>query len=419
MDTFIHALMRKGYDMNSVKTYFLIVLGWVSIMMAGCASTASRASSEPWSVKMTQTVMKRNADIWSLDFASKPKWSYTYGTVYKAMWQSYLNTKDPAIPAYIERYYDTLIQDDGTIQTYSMKDYNIDQINPGMALFDVYKYTGKEKYRQAIQTLRDQMKVHPRTTQGGFWHKQRYPHQMWLDGLYMGSPFLARYAVEYKESQLLDDVANQFVLMEKHARDAKTGLLYHAWDEGRAQRWANPETGQSPNFWGRAMGWYAMALVDVLDYMPASYPRRPELTAILDRLFTALTKYQDPQTGLWYQVVDQGARQGNYLEASASSMFVYAMTKAVRVNAVDKKYLAVARKGYDGILKHLITEDPDGLVSIHQCCAVAGLGGTPYRDGSYEYYIGEPVRDNDPKAIGPFILAALEWERLESGKSKK
>lgn len=403
--------------MNSVRTYDLIVLGWVSIVMAGCASTAPRVSSEPWSVKMTQTVMKRNADIWSLDFASKPKWSYTYGTVYKAMWQSYLSTKDPAIPAYIERYYDALIQEDGTILTYSMKDYNIDQINPGMTLFDVYQYTGKDKYRRAIQTLREQMKVHPRTTEGGFWHKQRYPHQMWLDGLYMGSPFLARYAVEYKESQMLDDVANQFVLMEKHARDAKTGLLYHAWDEGRAQRWANPQTGQSPNFWGRGMGWYAMALVDVLDYMPASYPRRPELTAILDRLFTALTKYQDLQTGLWYQVVDQGGRQGNYLEASASSMFVYAMTKAVRVNAVGKKYLAVARKGYQGILKHLITEDSDGLVSIHQCCAVAGLGGTPYRDGSYEYYIGEPVRDNDPKAIGPFILAALEWERLESGKS--
>ncbi|MGH2270675.1 glycoside hydrolase family 88/105 protein [Anaerohalosphaeraceae bacterium U12dextr] len=403
--------------MNSVKMYALIVLWGLCIMMAGCVSTASNVSSEPWSVKMTQTVMKRNADIWSLDFASKPKWSYTYGTVYKAMWQSYLNTKDPAIPAYIERYYDALIQEDGTILTYSMKDYNIDQINPGMTLFDVYHYTGKAKYRQAIQTLRDQMKVHPRTTEGGFWHKQRYPHQMWLDGLYMGSPFLARYAVEYKESQLLDDVANQFVLMEKHARDAKTGLLYHAWDEGRAQRWANPQTGQSPNFWGRGMGWYAMALVDVLDYMPASYPRRPELTAILDRLFTALTKYQDSQTGLWYQVVDQGGRQGNYLEASASSMFVYAMTKAVRVNAVGKKYLAVARKGYQGILTHLITEDSDGLVSIHQCCAVAGLGGTPYRDGSYEYYIGEPVRDNDPKAIGPFILAALEWERLESGKS--
>ena len=364
-----------------------------------------------WAEQMAKSVIERNADLKSLDFASRLKWSYTYGLVLKSIWAVWEKTQNPALLSYIESYFDTMIHEDGTIQTYDIKKYNIDMINPGKALILLYDQTGKGKYLTAIQTLREQMKHHPRTAEGGFWHKKRYTHQMWLDGLYMGSPFLAQYAARFDEPELFDDVANQILLMEKHARDPETGLLYHGWDESREQQWADPETGCSPHVWGRAMGWYAMAIVDVLDWLPEDHPKRPEIIAVLNRMFAALANIQDQETGLWHQVLDQGKRNGNYLEATASSMFVYSMAKAVRKGYADKHVLDVARKGYQGLLNNLVTVDEKGWINLHQCCAVAGLGGNPYRDGSYQYYIGEKIRKNDPKGIGPFILAALEFER--------
>jgi unsaturated rhamnogalacturonyl hydrolase len=299
---------------------------------------------------------------------------------------------------------------------YSMADYNIDRINPGKPLFLLYAKTKDEKYRRAIETLRQQMREHPRTSEGGFWHKKRYPHQMWLDGLYMGAPFLARYASTFGEPELLEDVVKQFVLIEKHARDEKTGLLYHGWDESRKQKWADPVTGRSPAFWGRAMGWYAMGLVETLDFLPPGHKGRADLIAILDRLAAAVTRVQDPKTGLWYQVVDQGGRKGNYLEASVSSMLSFALLKAARLGYIDAKYAQAGRRAYEGIVRELIEVDKEGLVSIHRVCQVAGLGGDPergerYRDGTYEYYVNEKVRSNDPKAVGPFIFASLEMER--------
>ena len=409
----------RGYEHNKIQNVVLRDCTFENIEKEGLAEGVEGLKviqDEPlsmqgdWTEKTTRTVMERNADQKSMDFASQLKWSYTYGLMLKSMWAVWEKTQDPEILSYIERYYDTLITEDGTIQTYDRKKYNIDMINSGKALILLYDKTGKKKYLTAIQTLRDQMKEHPRTSEGGFWHKQRYTHQMWLDGLYMGSPFLAQYAKRFNEPALFDDVTKQIILMEKHARDPKTGLLYHGWDESHEQKWADPETGCSPNFWSRAMGWYAMAIIDVLDELPADHPDRTQVIAILDRMFAALEKVQDPKTGLWYQVLDQGDRQGNYLEATGSSMFVYAMAKGVRKGYVDARYLAVARKGYEGLLNHLVTVDEKGWVNLHQCCAVAGLGGNPYRDGSYEYYVGETVRKNDPKGVGPFILAALEFE---------
>lgn len=412
----------RGYDHNPVRHVVLRNCVFENTEKEGLAegvedfvviSPEEKSVSDNWGEKMTYTVIRRNPDYWSLDFSTRPKWSYTYGLVFKAMWEVYEKTGDRRIFDYIQGYYDRLITDDGTIQTYDINKYNIDMIKPGTALLYLYDATKKENYKTAIMTLREQMKDHPRTSEGGFWHKKRYPHQMWLDGLYMGSPFLAQYADYFDEPALFDDVANQIILMDKHARDAKTGLLYHAWDESRQQRWSNPQTGQSPHFWGRAMGWYAMAIVDVLDELPADHPKRDAIIDILDRMFAAVVKVQDPATGLWYQVLDQGDREGNYLEATASNMFVYAMAKAVRKGYVDDKYLDAAKKGYQGILNELVTVDENGFVNIHKCCSVAGLGGDPYRDGSFEYYIGEKVRSNDPKAIGPFILAGLEFSTLE------
>ncbi|HNZ37574.1 MAG TPA: glycoside hydrolase family 88 protein, partial [Candidatus Marinimicrobia bacterium] len=210
-----------------------------------------------------------------------------------------------------------------------------------------------------------------------------------------------------------DDVIKQFILIEEKTRDPQTGLLYHGWDESRQQAWANPETGCSPNFWGRAMGWYAMALVDVLDFLPADHHGRPEIIAILKRLADAVVKVQDPTTGVWYQVLDKGGQPGNYLESSASCMFVYSLAKGVRLGYLDPVYLDAVKKGYTGILNQFIEVDSAGLVNINQACAVAGLGGKPYRDGSYEYYVSAKTARNDPKAVGPFILASLEMEMLD------
>jgi len=323
-------------------------------------------------------------------------------------------TRDRRYFEYVKAYYDHHVDSSGQIPEYRLSEYNIDRINPGKPLFRLYRETGDERYLKAIHLLRSQMKTHPRTSEGGFWHKAIYPHQMWLDGIYMASPFLAEYAATFNEPDLFDDVANQVLLMEKRARDPKTGLLHHGWDESRSQRWADPETGLSPHFWGRSMGWYAMALVDILDFFPAGHPKQPELLAVLNRLAEAVVSVQDGATGLWYQVMDMGGREGNYTESSASSMLVYALAKAAGKGYLPPSYMEAARRGYQGILDHFIEVDADGLVNIHRACAVAGLGGDPYRDGSYEYYIKERIRSNDPKAVGPFILASLQMEKSGS-----
>lgn len=398
------------FDLKAYKSPYFILI--IAIVIALLSSNSSMQEKKlPWSERMAKSVMKRHPEPWMIDFRKTPKWEYTQGLALKAIMHVWLATGNDKYFQYVKAYYDQFVKKDGTIKLYKLEDYNIDRINPGKPLFRLYQETGDEKFKKAIFLLRNQMKTHPRTSEGGFWHKKIYPHQMWLDGLYMGSPFLAEFAQTFDEPALFDDVANQIILMEKYSRDEKTGLLYHGWDESRQQRWANPETGRSPHFWGRGMGWYAMALVDVLDFLPTDHPKRPEIIGILQRLSAAVAKFQDVKTGLWYQVVDQGDREGNYLESSASTLFVYTLVKAVKKGYIDSKFMKVAQKGYDGILKHFIEVDDDGMVHLHKACAGAGLGGNPYRDGSYEYYITERIRSNDPKAVGPFILASLEFER--------
>ncbi|MCK4295783.1 MAG: glycoside hydrolase family 88 protein [Candidatus Marinimicrobia bacterium] len=396
----------------SKKYYHYGFVFGVAILIAflSCKPSKRIKSSQPWSVRMTESIMKRNPEPWMIDFRKTPKWEYTQGLVLKAIMQVWLSTGEDKYFQYVKAYYDHFVDNDGNIMLYKLEDYNIDRINPGKPLFQLYQETGQEKFKKAVFLLRKQMKTHPRTNEGGFWHKKIYPYQMWLDGLYMGSPFLAQFAKTFNEPEIFDDVANQFIWMEKHARDEKTGLLYHGWDESRQQRWADPKTGLSQHFWGRGMGWYSMALVDVLDFIPEDHPQRQDIISILNRLSTALSKFQDAETGVWYQVVDQAGREGNYLESSASSMYVYTLFKAVKKGYIDSKFIEVAKKGYDGILNQFIEVDENGLINIHKACAVAGLGGKPYRDGSYEYYISTEIRSNDPKAVGPFILASLEFE---------
>jgi rhamnogalacturonyl hydrolase YesR/polygalacturonase len=338
------------------------------------------------------------------------RWTYDHGLVLKGIESVWRTTGDKQYFEFIQQQMDHFITDDGSIRTYSLNEYNLDNLNSGRVLLFLYKETRAEKYRKAAALLREQLKTHPRTSDGGFWHKKIYPSQMWLDGLYMGEPFYAEYAATFHDDSAFDDIAKQFILMERHARDEKTGLLYHGWDESRKQRWANPQTGQSPNFWARAMGWYAMALVDVLDYFPAKHPERTELIAILNRLARAVAKYQEPNSGLWYQIVDKGNAKGNYFESSASCMFVYALAKGVRNDYLPSSYLRVAENGYRGIVKQFLKTDANGQLNLEGTVSVAGLGGNPYRDGSYEYYLSEKVVTNDPKGVGALLLAASEME---------
>ena len=365
----------------------------------------------PWSQRMAETIMHDFPELWRTEEEDRIKWAYTKGLAgdaYIALWKE---TGDPRYFNYAMAWADTMINDEGVIYGYTMEKFNIDNINPGKLLFELYENTGDPRYEITIKTLRNQLVNHPRTEAGGFWHKKRYPHQMWLDGLYMGGVFYARYGVKYNEPQSVDEAVHWITLMEEKSRDPETGLLYHAWDESREQLWADKETGLSPHFWGRAMGWYGMALVDMLDYLDG-HPGREEVIAIVRRMAEAICKVQDEKTGTWYQVLDMPDAPGNYLEGSVTTMFTYFLLKAVKEGYIEESYLENAKKAYLGTIEHLIRVREDGGVVLTPVCAVAGLGGDPYRDGSYEYYVNEQKRDNDPKGFGPFILASILYENL-------
>jgi len=333
------------------------------------------------------------------------------GTVLRGFEELWFITGERKYFNFIQKCVDAVVHEDGSIDDYKRDSFNIDEINEGRILLFLYKETKEDKYRRAAELVRSQLTDHPRTSEGGFWHKKKYPWQMWLDGLYMGTPFYAEYGLLFDEPQNLDDAVLQFVLMEKHARDPKTGLFYHGWDERREQEWADPETGRSECFWGRAVGWYAMALVDVLDIIPPEHPGHKTLRDIFSRLAKAIKKSQDKTTGVWWQVLDQPDREGNYREASASSMFVYAMAKGVRNGYIDNSYRSVAESGYRGILSEFVNENPGGTVDLNGICRTAGLGYG--RDGSYHYYVHEEdVVSNDGKGIGPFITASVEIYKL-------
>lgn len=372
-----------------------------------------------WSEKMASTARTLWKDPHITGKASFSKWSYDEGVLLKGMKGLWKLTGNGDYFRYIRHSMDCFVNRDGTIKGYQADNYRLDDINNGKILLMLYRVTGKKEYWEAATQLRDQLKTQPRTPQGGFWHKKVYPNQMWLDGLYMAEPFYAEYAMLAHEGDTsFADITHQFILMEEHARDPKTGLLYHGWDASKQQKWANPVTGDSRNFWDRAIGWYAMGLVDALDYLPvkslskAGFPKynpyRDSLIHILDKLAAAIAQYQDPASGCWWQVMDKGNRKGNFLEASGSCMFVYTLAKGVREGYLSSKYLQVAEKGFNGILKQFISNAANGQMELKGTCPVAGLGGKPYRDGSYQYYVDQKPVINDPKGIGAFILAANE-----------
>ncbi|AXE19834.1 glycoside hydrolase family 88 protein [Runella rosea] len=370
------------------------------------------AQKTPYSVRMAESVMSWHKDSITVKEGKPAGWDYEQGLIYKAIEKVWNRTGDGKYFEYVVRDINRYVQKEGSIRTYKYDDFNLDNIPTGRALLTIYQQTqpDKEKYRKAADLLWKQIENQPKTKEGGYWHKKRYPNQMWLDGLFMAEPFSAEYSLIFNHPEHFNDIAKQFALIEKYAVDPKTGLIYHAYDESKSEKWADPKTGLSPHFWSRAIGWYAMALVDVLDYFPETHPERANLVKYLQRLAPALVKYQDAKSGVWYQMTTQGTRKGNYFEASASCMFVYALAKGVRMGYLPQTYLSVAQKGYAGILKEFVEETPNGTLNLNKTVSVGGLGGTPYRDGSYEYYLSEPIRQNDLKGVGPFIFASVEME---------
>ncbi len=410
----------------SLLTFFLFA---ATALTAAEPVKFDGATPLEWSRRLADSEMKRIGTGYAAGgtlAGRNARWDYTPGVLALSLVQLGEATKHDAYIKYGTHLVGSHVNADGTIKGYKEEDYNIDNIPPGKVLLAALaRGEPNPAYTTAAKILRDQMARHPRTSEGGFWHKKRYPHQMWLDGLYMASPYLAQYAGLFNEPALFEDVAKQFLLMDRHSYDPATGLFWHAWDESHSQSWADPKTGFSPNFWSRAIGWYGMAIVDTLDYFPVNQPEIDEIVNILKRLADGVVKWQDPKTGVWWQLTALGDQQGNYLEASGSAMFVYTLAKGVNKGYLPReKYLPAILKGYAGLVRTLVKTNPDGAVRLTQICQGAGLGymmadGRTPRDGSVKYYVSEPIVDNDPKGTGPFILAGIEVEKLLASSGRE
>nr|WP_284500411.1 glycoside hydrolase family 88 protein [Microbulbifer sp. GX H0434] len=320
---------------------------------------------------------------------------------------------DPRYSRAVKEVMGSFVNPDGSINGYVQSKYNIDSINAGKMLLRLFERNQKPSFKAAVDTLYQQLENHPRTTAGAFWHKKRYPGQVWLDGVYMGIPFLAHYEQLMHEDPDFEEVLAEFKVVNEKLRDPETGLFYHAWDEKRAQEWADAETGLSGYHWSRGMGWLAMALVDVLEFIPEDNTEdRQYLLDMIAGLAPVLQKYQDAETGTWWQMIDMAAERGNYRESTASIMFTYFYAKAINNGYLPEDYVGTAKKAYRGLLDEFVQVHADGTVSITSMCQVAGLGYG--RDGSYRYYMSEPVFTDDPKGTGPFIMAGVEMHKLLS-----
>ncbi len=355
-----------------------------------------------FSLEMVESVEKRYT-------RGMMKWHYEHGLVLFASLSVSSYYSIPSIYDWVYSLYDPMIKENGEILTYRKGEYNLDQINAGRALFTLYDRSKEERFSLALDELHNQLNTQPRCKCGVYWHKEIYPWQIWLDGLYMEGPFKAEYALRHNNNEELNDVINQLIITNKLLKDPKTGLLYHAYDESRGQRWSNINTGCSPHFWSRSIGWYLMAVIDVLDFVSLSDVKRESLINIVKELSLSLLPFQD-DSGMWWQVTDEGKREGNYLETSATSMFAYSFFKGVRMGYLDPSFRERAQKAIEGIKNKYLTFDGSEY-HLGGICSVAGLGGNPYRDGSFKYYVKEKIATDDFKGVGPFILALLEEEK--------
>ena len=351
------------------------------------------------------------APVWNIEKikqGGKSSWNYIDGCMIKAVLELYHIKKDPEYLKFADEFIDYFVREDGSVQSYDPLEYNLDNVNAGKTLFDLYELTGKEKYRKAIDTVYSQLKGQPRTSEGNFWHKKIYPNQVWLDGLYMAQPFYMQYELTYNDGKNCRDSYEQFVNVYRNMRDLRNGLYYHAYDASREAFWCDKVTGLSDNFWLRALGWYAMALIDTVEIMPDSLaPERDELSRIYRELIDSMLPYQDEKTGMWYQVVNRGRISPNYLETSGSAIFAYAIMKSVRLGLLEPSFFSYGRKAFDGICEKYLSEK-DGELQLGGICLVAGLGNKEMREGTFDYYMREPIVQNDAKGVAPLILAYTE-----------
>ena len=374
---------------------------------------------------LTYSEMKRVPHSYLLDFSSKPKWSYVMGIEMEGMLDTYEHYKEGnnAILNYLKEYPAKMIDEKGNITGYKYEDFNLDNVRTAKFILRMHNLFPTKGTEKALKTLFKQLQNQPRTKEGVYWHKAIYANQVWLDGIFMGLPFYCNYAVQTMKSKkaekYLNDAVDQMVKTDYRTYDEKTQLWKHAWDETHQQFWANKEDGKSQHCWARALGWYVMAMTECLDAMPENYARRQEVIDLLNKAMKSVVKYQDKKTGVWYDVLDVKSDK-NYLESTASSMFAYVLLKGYRKGYLSEEYLKAGVKAYNGILKQFIKVNADKTISLTRCCAVSGLGPGPgpyvkkpnyKRDGSFEYYMSEPIRDNDAKGVGPFIWASLEMEQ--------
>lgn len=411
----------------------LAALGWTGLSWGQAASPGRR---------MADTVVARWPRGMMPSLNSPGKWTYEEGVLLDGMTAEWRVTGDGRYLQYVKETVDPHlapglgkagVEVAMPVIGYPADQHSLDSIKTGEALLTMYRATQDRKYSLAAKYVRDQLRLQKRTPSGGFWHKDIYPNQMWLDGAYMAGPFLAEYGATFREPEDFDEVEKELLLMDSKMRDPKTGLMLHGWDESKQMAWADQTTGLSPEVWARAMGWYGMALVDVLDWIPEGHPQRAALISALGRTAAAIVKYQDPVSGVWWQVVDKGsqvttlvtdpakrraegvvspAAPGNYRESSASCMFVYALAKGVRKGYLPQADEASARRGWAGIQKEFVKTGADGMVSLGGTVKVGGLGGKPYRSGTFEYYTHEPVISDDAKGVGAYLMAASEMESV-------
>jgi len=357
------------------------------------------------------------APVWNIENIKHGKpagWNYIDGCMMTSLYSIYKLTGDKKYLEFIDRFVDYYVFDDGTIRGYDIESYNVDNLNEGRVLFDLYRETCKEKYLKAIELLHKQILGQPRTAAGNFWHKKIYPNQVWLDGLYMAQVFYTRYETEVNRAQNYADIVKQFKNVYENMYDKEKKLYYHGWDYSRTAFWANAQTGLSKSFWLRAIGWYTVGLVDTIGYMDRSQPDlKAQLITIFRKTIEGLEQYIDPAKHMFWQVVDQGGREGNYLETSGSAMIAYAMMKGARLGYTDRRFAEVGKNVFDGICAEYLTET-DGKLNLGGICLMAGLGpeDKPHRNGTFEYYISEPVVENDAKGTGPFVMAYTEVKRL-------
>ena len=389
----------------------------LALLFLAVTSALSLMAQTPYSVRMIESEMKRNPDGTYLDGRNgERKWNYTTGLELKSFLDAAKRYDLPEVVDYVRDWADTMATEKGEVYKYKKSNYNVDHICPARIYFDLHDMYGDEdkRYRRVTRMIREQIDDQPRTESGEFWHKQIYPHQVWLDGFYMALPFYAeytkRYAPKEQKDSLFADIVHQFTAGAKNTLDPATGLFRHAWDESKSMFWCDPQTGLSAHAWGRANGWYAVALVEVLDYLPAKHPGRQELIDQLNYFLEVLPKWADKETGMWYQVLDCPDREGNYQEATCSIMFTYAFLKGLRMGYIDQSHKEYILGLYPKFIDRFIRENEDGTISMTDCCAVGGLGGKQMRKGDFEYYLSEPIIENDCKGVGPFIWASLEWE---------